>query len=73
MCRKGVSEYSVFLRQTIARHAGCRNAENPRCYNKLRSKRNGLLHIRPTRELQEDVFQPADIALHQLPQFFFGP
>jgi len=73
MCRKGVSEYSVIFAANYS--ASCRlpQCRNTRCYNKLRSKRNGLLHIRPTRELQEDIFQPADIVLHQLSQFFFGP
>jgi hypothetical protein len=37
------------------------------------SKRDGLLHIRPPGELEEDIFQTTDIALHQLPQLFFGP
>ena len=28
------------------------------------SKRDGLLHIRPTSELEENIFQAADLALH---------
>ncbi len=39
----------------------------------LPSKRDRLLHIGPTGELEKDVFEAADIALHQLPEFVFGP
>ena len=73
MCRKGVSEYSALF---AANYSASRVLQQCRKYLMLQqviSKRNGLLHIRPTSELEEDIFQAADIALHQLPQFFFGP
>ena len=73
MCRKGVSEYSVFF---AANYSASRVLPQCRKYSMLQqvmSESNGLLPIRPTRELEEDIFQTADIALHQLPQCFFGP
>jgi hypothetical protein len=73
MCRKGMSEYAVFF---AANYSASRELPQCRKYSMLQqvmSERNGLLAIHPTRELEEDIFQTADIALHQLPQFFFGP
>jgi hypothetical protein len=73
MCRKGVSEYSALC---AANYSASRVLPQCRKYllpQQVISERDGLLHIRPTRELEEDIFQAADIALHQLPQLFFGP
>lgn len=73
MRRKGVSENSAFV---AADYSATCVLPQPRKYlipQQVISKRDGLLHIRPPGELEEDIFQTADIALHQLPQLFFGP
>ena len=67
MRRKGVSENSVFVAANYSatcRLLQCRKYLIPQ---QVSSKRDGLLPIRPTGELEEDIFQAADIALHQLP------
>ena len=73
MCRKGVSEYSALFAANYS--ATCVLPQYRKCLlpQQVISKRDGLLPIRPTRKLEEDIFQAADIALHQLPQRFFGP
>ena len=73
MRRKGVSENSAFV---AADYSAIWVRPQHRKYlllQRVSSKRDGLLPICPTRELEEDIFQAADIALYQLPQFFFGP
>ncbi len=73
MCRKGMSENSALF---AANYSASRVLPQCRKYlvlQQVTSKRNGLLHISSPSELEEDIFQAADIALHQLPQFFFGP
>ena len=73
MRRKGVSENLAFFAADYS--AICMLPQHRKYLlpQQVSSKRDGLLHVRPTRELEEDIFQAADIALHQLPQFFFGP
>ena len=73
MCRKGVSENSVFFAANYSATCVLPQCRKYLLPQQVSSKRDGLLHIRPPRELEEDVFQAADIALHQLPQFFCGP
>ena len=72
MYRKGVLEYSALFAANYSA-AGmlpqCRKYLMPQ---QVASKRNGLLHIRPSGELQKDVFEAADIALYQLTEFVFG-
>ena len=73
MRKIGVSENLVFFAANYSatcRLLQCRKYLIPQ---QVSSKRDGLLPICPTRELEEDIFQAADIALHQLPQFFCGP
>jgi hypothetical protein len=64
MCRKGVSENLDLVAANYS--ATCVLPQWRKCLmlQQVTSKRNGLLHIRPPRELEEDIFQAADIALH---------
>ena len=73
MGRKGVSENSALFAANYS--ATCVLPQYRKCLlpQQVSSKRDGLLHICPTSELEEDIFQAADIALYQLPQRFFGP
>jgi hypothetical protein len=73
MRRKGVSENSAFVAADYSAICVLPQHRKYLLPQQVSSKRDGLLPICPTRELEEDIFQAADIALHQLPQFFFGP
>ena len=73
MRRKGVSENSVFFAANYSATCMLLQCRKYLIPQQVSSKRDGLLPICPTRELEEDIFQTADIALHQLPQIFFGP
>ena len=73
MCRKGVSENSAFFAANYSASRVLPQCRKCSMLQQVMSKRDGLLPIRPTRKLEEDIFQAADIALHQLPQCFFGP
>jgi hypothetical protein len=73
MRRKGVSENSAFFAADYSAICVLPQHRKYLLPQQVSSKRDGLLHICPTCELEEDIFQAADIALHQLPQFFCGP
>ena len=64
MRKIGVSENSALF---AANYSASRVLLQCRKYlipQQVSSKRDGLLPICPTRELEEDIFQTADIALH---------
>jgi hypothetical protein len=64
MCRKGVSENSAFFAANYSATCvlpQCRKSFTPQWFI---SKRDGLLPVRLTRELEEDIFQAVDLALH---------
>lgn len=73
MRRKGVSENSALFAADYSAICVLQQYRKYLLPQQVSSKRDGLLPIRPTGELEEDVFQAADIALHQLSQFFFSP
>ena len=72
MCRKGVSENLDLVAANYSATCVLPQCRKYLLPQQVISKRDGLLHIRPTSELEENIFQAANITLHQLLECFFG-